>query len=305
MPDVRMKMEVAPTRTILAHLKPLGVGTADCESLASYVDRLAAAHRVSSVELMDFVRLLPRSSRESYEMEFGRLPYWGGTPGLFSLRLAALTGQPSVAPLGMPWADRSISLRASVRTTAVWCSKCWREDVEEGRPAYHRVLWAFNFHEHCHRHGIPLDAACPSCGSVDQVNITGLANPRRCRRCGNSLLSPTTRTGGNPAEALKETRPLARVFEELTAGMPALGKEARVLNANKALAAIEARTGIKARTEAGLRVALCVEAGVPKVLASAQPRCRRQPVSIQNIARLAVAARLPIVEVLQEGRRRR
>lgn len=163
MPDVRMQTDVALARTVLAPLKPLGVGTADCESLPGYIDRLAAIHRVSDLQLIDFVRTLPRSNKEPYPMlMFRGRPYWSGTPGLFSLRLAALTGQPGVAPLGMPWADLTISLRPALRSNAVWCSTCWREDLEAARPVYQRKLWAFKFHERCHRHGTQLDAACPS-----------------------------------------------------------------------------------------------------------------------------------------------
>lgn len=302
MPDVRMNIDVAPKRTVLAPLKPLGVGTADCESLPGYIDRLAAIHRVSDRQLSEFICSLPRSNKEPYSMrEFGRKPYWAGTPGLFSLRLAALTGQPGVAALGMPWADNTIALRPALRSTAVWCSTCWREDLEAGRPVYQRKLWAFKFHERCHRHDTRLDATCPSCGSSDEAGITGVTKPGECRHCGSSLLSSEnhSETQCGSLDEPKPTDLVARRFADLIADMPSLGKEACRPDTEKALAAIGARTGLVLRTDQA------ANAGVSLGMIQSPGSRRRITASIKTIARLAAAADLPIVQLLRYGKRRR
>ena len=50
------QLSVEFAATTLYPLAPRGVGTQDCETILSYMARLAAAHRVSLNALCDFVR---------------------------------------------------------------------------------------------------------------------------------------------------------------------------------------------------------------------------------------------------------
>ncbi len=290
-----------PSRVILSSLEPIGVGTSDCESLNGYLNRLAAVHGVTERELSDYVRSLPRMEGERYKSDGSLQPYWGTAPGLTGLRLARLTGVPSVAVLAMPWGDHTIALRRYVRKSPVWCSACWQEDIEAGRPTYHRLVWNFCFHERCHRHGTLLEGACPRCGSTEQRGPDGWAPPVGCRQCGSPLMRAATAAdarldGQTPSAAWDPHH--AELFADLVRDMPALGNEPRWPDLEWAYELAKVRTGLEFQMD----VVRQLRTSAVYLSRSRRPEWERQVISLGAVIKFAAAAGVPILEVLKAGK---
>jgi len=292
-----------PARVLLSGLEPIGVGTDQCESLPGYVGRLAAVHGVTPVDMTDYVRSLPPIEGERYAMEVGYKPYWGATPGLFATRLARLTGVPSVGVLGMPWADHTISLRKHVRKSPVWCSECWRDDLEAGRPRYDRLLWNFEMYGHCHRHGRKLEGLCPGCRSAKLGSQAGVVLAGLCNHCGADLLG---RQGDGVAEQEVVVSPserevqFATLLVDLVTEMPALGELARWPDLERAVEAIKVRAGLEFQMDA-LREA---KASASHIYQMRQPERMRRPIGLGPVIKIAAAAGMRIPEILKMGTRK-
>ncbi len=290
-----------PSRVILSSLEPIGVGTSDCESLSGYINRLAAVHGVTARELADYVRSLPRMEGERYKSDGSLQPYWGTAPGLAGMRLARLTGVPSLAVLAMPWGDHTVALRRYVRKSPVWCSACWHEDIQAGRPTYHRLVWSFCFHERCHRHGTVLEGACPRCASTEQRGPDGWAPPVGCRQCGAPLMRAMNAAAacqdGQASSAAGDAH-LAQLFADLVRDMPALGNEPRWPDLEWAYEKAKQRTGLEFQMD----VIRQLQTNAVHLSRARWPERKRQAISLGAVVKFAAAAGVPILDVLKAGK---
>ncbi len=151
----------------LYSLEPMGLGTAQVESLISYLVRLAVAHRVPVSKLiLEEIAPLFRQSRT-------RVAFLG--PNSRSLLritdfskefvwiLQRLTGRLDLSYLTtLPWAQ-IMGAHETIRPQRAWCSGCLEEQRTQGKVVYEFLWWSIHPIEICPRHAQPLQTQCPHC----------------------------------------------------------------------------------------------------------------------------------------------
>ena len=153
------------TMSALANIEPIGVGTPMAESLESYAQRVANAHRIPRYYL-DL--LLDGCTDNFLKPERTSNPTCLNTPSAtakrYAERLAELTARPAVRSLGLGIFTGVLSHLTINRQARVWCSECFAEWKASGAVSYWPQVWSFPQYTICHRHNIPLEGKCRSCG---------------------------------------------------------------------------------------------------------------------------------------------
>lgn len=195
-----------PKATRLYVVQPLGLGTAETESLTSYVRRLAAAHVVSPSTLLRFEVLEPhrRSAGQRHQVMAPVLCTESINGARRSTRilvdaLEELTGVSRVRETSLLDRDRAVCFDGAFRDFRAWCPEC----LADGTP-YDRLLWSFSAIKTCVRHERPLEDRCPRkhCGEPHRPWHRS-ASPDGCPFCGERLDHPAT-GGRRPEPAAKE-----------------------------------------------------------------------------------------------------
>lgn len=131
-------------RSRLYHLEPIGVGTAEVESLTSYISRLAEVHAVSVKSLV------VHEISQQLDTPYARQPhliksFWVLSSTLNSCStstnkwlsaLASLTCRRDLHPLTMTVWQHVMPTRRLVRANQAWCPHCYDEWRQSGRPIY-------------------------------------------------------------------------------------------------------------------------------------------------------------------------
>jgi DNA-binding XRE family transcriptional regulator len=197
----------ASFRSTLYRLAPYGLGTAQRESLSSYIVRLADAHSVALGTLVELIAaeagVSPRVAMDAIEKDYAS---GGGTvSGKLVAAAIKLTGHSSLTELTL------LSVPARGLTSAPrrkWCPICFVEDCQTGTP-YARLIWSVAPVESCPVHHVQLQDRCIACvGEPRRRNIRIL--PHVCRRCGTRH-TDTSRV----REATPSQRAVARLVDDL------------------------------------------------------------------------------------------
>lgn len=184
---IDLAASASPPRSRLYRQQILSPGTAQRESLSSFIIRLADAHSVPLGALVDMVAteagLLHSVVSDAIFKDYAS----GGSAVSRRLvsALSAMTGHNCLADLTL------MSVPANGLTSAPrrkWCPLCFEHDCQVGTP-YCRLLWTIAPVESCPIHDVQLQHQ-HSCGTTrHRTNIRIL--PHVCRRCGVRLTSAT------------------------------------------------------------------------------------------------------------------
>ena len=193
-----------PKRSPFLPLAPIGLGTALVESMTSYITRLATAHSISVLDLLNHsVRTIPPHPARGSRAVLGRASLAAliaKHPGMFNgrdrrasivrLGIQGLTGCGMLEHLTTMPLQGLFSPDLVLRDHAAWCSFCLQEWDDRGDPLYEPLLWKLEAVGVCPFHNEPLTHACNSC----QAPVQHLGNLRQighCQACGGWLgLSP-------------------------------------------------------------------------------------------------------------------
>jgi hypothetical protein len=218
--------EFAPIhgRTMLFNIEPIGIGTAQCEGLTSYIVRLAREH---SLPMRRFVsRLLfsrtpdsqPRCDAKFFRQYAATINGVGSYAQRFAHAMNAATGRSDLELLTLrPWrgllASNGNRLTSSWRR---WCPDCLSSYVSEGlHDVYWPLAWSMASVQHCHPHGVPLADRCPHCARR-QPAIPRLADFARCDACRRSLIDSVVQSAASTQSAVAPS-PALSVAEQLIA----------------------------------------------------------------------------------------
>ncbi|HCS63575.1 MAG TPA: hypothetical protein DIW64_05480 [Cellvibrio sp.] len=150
----------------------LGQGTADIESLSSYVLRVAYEHGVSVGTL--FSAVIEMSKAES------RLEYHSDVSGRAGIEILArvnkcssqwrrlfteLTGQDLFCG-ALQFLSRSVYCISTDIGGIRWCPECFSEMSRIDMPRYIKQIWHMKAVDYCPLHRTRLESVCPCCGSV-------------------------------------------------------------------------------------------------------------------------------------------
>ncbi len=173
-------------RLQLQNLKPAGLGTAQVESLSSYLTRLATAHWLTPTNLYSELsnrsaggsaRCLTHASRlDGYSKLSGEvasvLNHFSPIREDFH-RLTLTTWKKVFAAHGAGLLRKNIG----------WCLGCYAEDSASQRPPFNRLLWSMTCVSCCPVHGSALNFECDQCGAR-QPAVTANADVGFCQQCG-------------------------------------------------------------------------------------------------------------------------
>ena len=154
----------------LFSLPMLGQGTADVESLSSYVLRLAYEHGVSAGTLLSGIFEASGQGGRTAR------PGLGGRRGIETLsrvnsfskglrvQLSEAIGQDFFC-LPLHFLDKQVYQISTDIGGFRWCPECFAEMSQVGAPRYIKQLWHMVAVIHCPLHRTPLVGTCPNCGS--------------------------------------------------------------------------------------------------------------------------------------------
>ncbi|WP_447985440.1 TniQ family protein [Nitrospira sp. Nam74] len=177
-----------PPRSRLYGFAPLGVGTPEVESLASYVTRLADAHALS-VRRLVMRQIVPGFPTDSQLMQplarriGARINGFSPEAERWCRALEQLTGRTDLRFCTLlPWQDLFDS-RHLMRDDRAWCPACLEQWNQSKQTFYEPLLWSCEAVTVCMVHRIPLQSQCPSCNKKLPI-ISSNAQIGFCNSCG-------------------------------------------------------------------------------------------------------------------------
>ncbi|PZV08793.1 MAG: hypothetical protein DCF32_03895 [Leptolyngbya sp.] len=205
-----------PEPSKLFSLKPEGLGTPYCESLASYAMRLAEAHCLDiCVLIYRFVHPLigsewknTRSQRSVYKIDtvvrnnvtpahvhIGKWLDMSKETEATVSALAELTKRKDLHLLTTLPLKGYVKKDSVLRLQRAWCPACYQEQRSLGQPVHDLLIWSFRDVCMCRRHERRLRLSCYWCNSRQPV-LRFWSQPGQCGRCGIEFDTENTRPYG-------------------------------------------------------------------------------------------------------------
>ncbi len=216
-----------PARSKLYWLVPCGSGTVWCESLTSYLNRLAGLHHVppQHVAVQEIVPHLSQSYSRRYLSVFS----WSTAMsvngnGLLAQEWASilerLTKRSDLHFLTLQWWVGDLPPHKLLREKPAWCPVCYAEWKDQGMPIYEPLLWIFPPVTICLKHLCKLEEYCPGC-EKRQSFIRVQTALDECPRCKTWLGSPTPALVPLSPEILEWQKWVVSALEELRSAVVA------------------------------------------------------------------------------------
>jgi len=220
-------------------LPPMHLGTAESESLTSYIARLAQAHNVTVAALFA-LEIAPLMKQNSFRDRLGEfrarrvvissfpqlvraINGIGKTATDFVRAIETLTQRSDIGLLTMkPWGSVFAKCHL-LRLSHAACFSCYEEWRVQGKIICEPLLWALEAVKMCPKHDQPLSRQCSFCGQR-LMALTSHSRPGYCSRCGEWLGTLTVEPPhhATATDEWKETRWWARAAGELIAAAPSL-----------------------------------------------------------------------------------
>lgn len=182
-----MDMLIAPRSTLHA-LAPIGLDTAEVESLTSYFCRLAHSHGAKARDLAAWtLNRFGEPIPDDYK--WYRRAFAGTSPESeqWSTWVAALTGVGGLDRMTLaPWRHLVSNCSLTSRVDR-WCPQCFADDMAANRPCYLRLSWDITPVTACARHKITLASTCPHCERSNVRHRASAVIPGYCTACGGFL----------------------------------------------------------------------------------------------------------------------
>lgn len=176
-----------PTRSKLFRLEPIGIGTAEVESLTSYIARLAEAHCVSPRQLLCEEILAPAGKRT---VHYSASPLFSGEHinGIGALAELAVTSlehlimQQGLHVMTMLTWRNILSQQQLIKAKKAWCATCYQERANADNPVYDSLIWTLTSVLICRKHQEQLSCVCPHCRRHLPL-LSRFYRPGHCSRC--------------------------------------------------------------------------------------------------------------------------
>jgi hypothetical protein len=263
--------------TPLLPIAPVGTGTADVESLASYAMRLTTGHRVNRGAL--FCSNARQSAAPRGPAEFPAISNRDGSITTSPLgrriadRLAAATGTSDVRQLNWWHEDNGVSLVRICSPHARWCPVCFR------RRCYLPAKWELSLGTACAEHRCRLVDRCPKCDHTVPFFRASMGNCPHCQ------------WGLGDAEALPASEAEGRLARELETWVTLVTNRPAVLQMNPvpallAWAAARGRSSVHQQARlfgTSLSTISGWRAGRPVALARVMEICARMEIQLAAV----------------------
>ncbi|WP_196229850.1 TniQ family protein [Teredinibacter turnerae] len=171
-----------------------GRGTADVESLVSYIYRSAFEHGVRVGEFLRFINFYS-SRTEGGPQGLSKVPQSLPVKSLIRPNhttkailnmLSSMSGQDLRSSVLIFLEDALGRSSGEVHPELRWCPECFKEMKVEGLPAYIKLIWHLVSISYCPHHRTPLTSKCPACFK-EQVTFIRKYPIDYCQHCGYDL----------------------------------------------------------------------------------------------------------------------
>lgn len=155
-----------PPRSRLHNLEPIGIGTANVESLTSYISRLAEAHSVSPGCLVtrECYPLLNRTYLKHQQITVEHAANGASCLARDWVRaLESLTQYKGLRYLTCLTWSNVMSVRHFARRDRAWCPQCLERRRASGHAIYDPLTWALEPFKICPEDSCLLKSICPHC----------------------------------------------------------------------------------------------------------------------------------------------
>lgn len=185
---------VPPARSRLVTLRPKGAGTQMLESVSSLLVRIARAHTVKPLDLLNR-EIVPRTNIQLNRPSSSFVNTHAKTAnglGKYAHEIVGaleqLTGQTGLASCSfLPWRELLASNGNSLlHPRPCWCPTCFQEWRSVGSEPYFPLVWFCEQVAVCPAHKCPLIDRCTICGR-QQPFVTRHAYLDYCSYCGEWL----------------------------------------------------------------------------------------------------------------------
>ncbi|TXG80833.1 MAG: hypothetical protein E6R14_08635 [Thermomicrobiales bacterium] len=289
----RVENAKLPPRCALYALKPIGLGTPECESLAGYLFRLACAHCLSALDLAWYVirdaltGKVPSNKEDFQPWRDRMLSGVSDMPVRWAKALSKLTSIKHLELLTLaPWAD-VLSARGLIHQQQRWCPACFEDAHREQAAPYLRLAWDIAAVEACPTHGTLLVAQCPKCDASCERTKVACPVPGYCSACGAWLGQSSDTLSAATAEQLHAAQQVGAVI----AGGPT-----RAASASAAALRTAIHAGIEQEFR-GVAASLGAAIGQPKHTVHMWLKKDTLPTLSSQIA-MAKAFRMPLLELM-------
>jgi len=180
-----------PARSRLFNLPPIGVGTAQVESLTSYIARLSAEHGVSPRKLLCAEVLAHIGKATQYYASPCHFSAYqiNGTRKLaevIAVGFERLTLSTDLRHMTLQMWSNVLSPQKLLRKSRAWCAGCYEERLVAEKPIYEPLIWSLDAVTLCTKHNERLCGKCPHCKHQLPFLATN-DRPGYCSRCGQWL----------------------------------------------------------------------------------------------------------------------
>lgn len=181
--------QIVNPRSVLHALAPLGAGTAEAESLTSYLCRLAVSHSTSTTQLSRWIcEHFELMLADDFDWHARHISGIGQGASRWAAALSALTAVEEISRYTfLPWAPVIASNGLAIHRQGQYCPQCLLEDRQAKRTPYLRLAWEPKIVSVCNKHRIPLATQCRSCGKQNIRHAAAFVVPGWCASCGEFL----------------------------------------------------------------------------------------------------------------------
>ncbi|HEX8475397.1 MAG TPA: TniQ family protein [Pyrinomonadaceae bacterium] len=205
-----------PARSRLFRLEPIGIGTAEVESLTSYIARLAEVHCVSPRKLLCEEILAPAGKHTAHysaspQFSGQQINSIGGLAELTTTSLEQLTMRHGLHHMTLLTWRNILSPQQLIKSKKAWCAACYRERAKANGLMYDSLIWMLKPVLICHRHHEYLSQVCPHCNRHLPL-LSRFYRPGHCSRCQRWLgVKNDSKTKGSDKELIS-TEELKKQF---------------------------------------------------------------------------------------------
>lgn len=180
----------------LYNLEPIGIGSIYCESITSYLVRLAEAHCLKPGVLIN--KIIAPVLNKMYLLQsatYGGNRFFDGAKTLNGVdensfeivnTLQSLTSRDNLINLTLQKWNRVFTCRGLLKKNLSWCPLCLEEFKNESGLYYYPLIWFMQPVKSCINHNILLVEICSSCRKTVPVLHRSSKNGH-CPYCDNQL----------------------------------------------------------------------------------------------------------------------
>ncbi|GEM_PF-2640367 len=166
-PSLKLSHLPMPERSYFYDLEPIGFGTAYCESLSSYVYRLAHENCVLPNHLLHALYVLNRTI-QPHQLSYHYVPRLDiSGVNIHAIRVVLaiekFTSLRNLSSLSLLCLFDVFHQRRLFHPTRTWCSVCYEEWYQDKLILYDPLLWDFLPLQFCPIHNCTLTNQCPYC----------------------------------------------------------------------------------------------------------------------------------------------